>query len=342
VKRQLRGPLCEFLWGFCTGCAGPHSGPRRAKRAKEMKRAKEILSPAKGSAAISRAEALAGALAVAVMLLVPAVRASAQAPRTIAGCPVDPVTFHTCALLKMKTFNPARTPDGRPDMQGYWERTFTSQDIEEHTSGFGIQAGPSLVIDPPDRKIPYQPWAQELRKNIVDRFISPLASCFPPGVPRQAYAPAAHQIIQAPGYVVHLLEYSHSYQIIPTTDAPHLSSAVRLWQGDSRGHWEGNTLVVDVTNSNGLTWFDNAGNFYSDALHVVERLTLIDADTIHYEARLEDPKVYTRPWTMVSAMTRNKEPGFEIWEQACHEGNQAVEGSLSIGMKRYPGVAPPR
>jgi hypothetical protein len=278
------------------------------------------------------------------MLMVSAVRVTAQgpAPATAAGCPLEPVKFHACALPKTKTFDPPRTTDGTPDMQGYWERAFTSQDIEEHKGGFGIQAGPSLVVDTPDRKIPYQPWALELRKTMVDRFISPLASCAPPGVPRHVIAPNGHQIIQRPGYVVHLLEYSHSYRIIPTDGRPHAGSGFKFWQGDSRGRWEGNTLVVDVTNLNGLTWFDNAGNFFSDALHVVERFTLVDRDTIHYEARLEDPKVYTRPWTMVSALTRNKDPNFELFEQACHEGNRAVEGGLSVGLKPYEGVTAPR
>jgi hypothetical protein len=275
-----------------------------------------------------------------LMVTASAVSATAQAPATAtaAGCPLEPVKFHVCALAKMKAFDPPRTADGRPDLQGYWERAFTSQDIEEHTAGFGIQAGPSLVIDTPDRKIPYQPWALELKKDIVERFISPLASCFPPGMPRHVIAPASHQIIQTPGYVVHLLEYSHAYRIIPTAAGAHVPGAVKLWQGDSRGRWEGNTLVVDVTNANGLTWFDNAGNFFSDAVHIVERFTLVDADTIHYEARIEDPKVYTRPWTMVSALTRNKEPGFELFEQACHEGNRAVEGGQSVGLTPFPGV----
>ena len=277
------------------------------------------------------------------MLMVSADRASAQAtaPRTAGGCPLEPAKFHDCALPKTKTFDPPRTSDGRPDMQGYWDRAFTSQDVEEHAAGFGIQAGPSLVIDTPDHRIPYQPWALEFRKGIVDRFISPLASCFPPGIPRDIVAPAAHQIVQTPGYVMHLLEYSHSYRIIPTTGEPHVGSAIKLFQGNSRGRWEGNTLVVDVTNTNGLTWLDNAGNFSSDALHVVERFTLIDRDTIHYEARVEDPRVYTRPWTMVSALIRNKEPRFEVWEQACHEGNQSVVDQLRLGLKPYVGVAPP-
>src|SRR6266850_2397998 len=228
------------------------------------------------------------------MLIMPADRAAAQAaaPRAAGGCPLDPVKFHACALPKTKTFDPPRTEDGRPDMQGYWDRGFTS----------------------------------------------PLASCYPPGVPRHAIAPAAHRIVQMPGYVVYMLEYSHSYRIIPTDGKSHISGVVKLFQGDSRGRWEGNTLVVDVANTNGLTWLDNAGNFASDALHVVERYTLIDRDTIHYEARLEDPKVYTRPWTMVSALTRNREKDFEIWEQACHEGNQSVRDQLSLGMKPFTGV----
>jgi hypothetical protein len=194
------------------------------------------------------------------------------------------------------------------------------------------------VVDTPDHRIPYRPAALELKKTMAERFISPLASCFPPGVPRHAVAPASHQILQTSSYVVHLLEYSHAYRIIPTTAGPHAPSSVRLWQGDSRGRWEGNTLVVDVTNSNGLAWFDNAGNFVSDAVHVVERFTLIDADTIHYEARIDDPTVFTRPWTMVSAFRRNKEPGYELLEQACYEGNRAVEGAEGVGLKPYQGV----
>ena len=277
------------------------------------------------------------ALALAFPVTTGAASGQPSAPPMAAGCPLEPLAFHQCALPKAMVFDPPRTSDGRPDMQGYWERAFTSQDVEEHGEGFGIQAGPSLVIDTPDRKIPYQPWALAFRNGMTDRFISPLASCEPPGVPRDVIAPAAHEIVQTPGYVMHLLEYSHSYRVIPTGGAPHPDASVKLWQGSSRGRWEGNTLVVDVVNTNGLTWLDNAGNFVSDALHVVERFTLVDRDTIHYEARLDDPRVYTRPWTMVSALVRNKEPRFEIWEQACHEGNRSVEDQLNLGMKPYPG-----
>ena len=143
----------------------------------------------------------------AVLILLASAAASAQVPATgtAAGCPLEPVKFHACAQPKMKTFSPARTADGHPDLNGYWERAFTSQDIEEHGDGLGVQAGPSLVIDTPDRRIPYRPAALELKKTMADRFISPLASCFPPGVPRHAVAPASHQILQTSGYVVHLL-----------------------------------------------------------------------------------------------------------------------------------------
>ena len=282
----------------------------------------------------------AGTLMVGVF----ATAADAQpAPRAAGGCPLaDPAKFHACAVAKTKTFNPPKTADGVPNFEGYWDRAYTSQDIEEHgADGLNTQAGPSIVIDTPDKRIPYQPWAMALKKEMVARYISPLASCYPPGVPRYVISPGAHRILQSPGSILHLIEFAHTYRVIPTTAKPHLGEAIKLYLGDSRGRWEGNTLVVDVTNSNGQTWIDNAGNFYSDALHVVERYTMMDADTIHWEGRIEDAKVYTRPWTMVSALVRNKEPGFQLYEQACHEGNRSIEGSESIGMKTYRGVTPP-
>jgi hypothetical protein len=296
-----------------------------------------------------RGSGLAVALAVIMSALVDA--QNAAKPTTVGGCPAEPAAFHACALEKAKTFSPPRTRSGKPDLQGYWRGQLAQSFSVEGVSGNEPLVGsrvmpwaiaPAMIVDPPDRKIPYQPWALEFRKTITERFISPLASCLPPGIPRDIVAPAAHQIVQTPGYVMHLLEYSHAYRVIPITNEPHTPGTVKLWQGNSRGHWEGNTLVVDVANLNGLAWFDNAGNFASDALHVVERYTMIDRDAIYYEARIEDPKVYMRPWTMVSALTRNKEPGFEIWEQACHEGNQSVADQLRLGLKPFPGVTSPR
>ena len=98
-----------------------------------------------------------------------------------------------------------------------------------------------------------------------------------------------------------------------------------MYEGDSRGHWEGDTLVVDVTNQNDKTWFDMAGNFHSDQIHVVERFTPVDADTITYRATITDPKVYTRPWTIEFPINRNKRAGYELMEFACVEGEQDLQ-----------------
>jgi hypothetical protein len=223
-----------------------------------------------------------------------------------------------------------RLPDGKPDLQGYWETRngFSAWDLEEHkTASFGIPAGKGVIVDPPDGKVPYQPWALEKKKDIVEHhmFDDPQAHCYLSGVPRQMYTPFGFQILQPPGYVVLLYEAFHSFRIIPLGPMPHASDAIRMFEGDSRGHWEGDTLVVDVTNQNEKTWFDMAGNFHSDAIHVVERYAPVDANTFRYSATIEDPKVYTRPWTISFLVGRNRAPNFEQLEFACVEGEMDLE-----------------
>jgi hypothetical protein len=223
-----------------------------------------------------------------------------------------------------------RLPDGKPDMQGYWETRnfFTAFDLETHERAeFGVPAGKGVIIDPPDGKIPYQPWAAAKKKDLIEHhmFEDPQAHCYLSGVPRQMYTPFGFQILQPPGYVVLLYEAFHSYRIIPLDMRPHISSAIRLFEGDSRGHWEGDTLVVDVTNQNDSTWFDMAGNFHSDALHVIERYTPVDANTINYQATLEDPKVFTRPFTIAFALGRNTQPDYQQMEYACVEGEKDLQ-----------------
>ena len=180
-----------------------------------------------------------------------------------------------------------------------------------------------MIVDPPDRKIPYQPWAVAVGRigQNHDKYIDPRTACGSGGVPRLALQDPS-QIIQPWGddHVLWLFEDHHVHRVIATDGRPAIGNNVKLWNGSSRGRWEGNTLAIDVTNLNGYTWFDDSGNFYTDAAHLVERLTLVDPDTIHYQVTVEDPKAYTRPWTLVWALVRQKEPGFELMEEACIEG----------------------
>ena len=236
------------------------------------------------------------------------------------------------------TWVPPRTQDGQPDIRGYWSQrnnitTYSLQegvaDRAEHIRMSG--QAPALghaIKDPADEKIPYQPWAakkaalhkDEHRHPSKPEYLDPVSRGFLEGVPR-INLQGGFQIIQRPGHVVILYDYGHTYRVFPD-GRPHLGQNVKLWMGDSRGHWEGNTLVVDVTNNNDQTWFDIVGSFHSDALHMVERWTYVAADRIDYEVTIEDPKVYTRPWKMAWNYGRN--PPEEQWEQAVWEGNHAA------------------
>ena len=260
----------------------------------------------------------------------------------LAGCSEEPAQFHRCALAKARGFDPPRTPDRKPDFRGYWSRGVArgTDDIEEHAKGLGDSGGTSQVVDPADGKIPYQPWAIAKRRDHVANYNDPAVLCVQPGVPRQAYTAGVNQILQTADSLIFLNDYAHSYRVISLDGRPHLGRDIRLFMGNSRGRWEGNTLVVDVTNQIGKTWFDHMGNFFSDAVHVVERWTMFDANAIHYQATIDDPKVYTRPWTLVSGMRRNTDAHYEIWENACHEGSTHLSRT-EIGLKQYFGVTPP-
>ena len=220
-----------------------------------------------------------------------------------------------------------RLADGKPDLQGFWETRnfFSAFDLETHTvATLEIPVGKGVVVDPPDGKIPYQPWALAKKQEHLNSHLAddPQAHCFLSGVPRQTYTPFGFQILQPEGNLVFFYEAFHAYRIIHMNTRPHPDPAIKLFEGDSRGHWEGDTVVVDVANLNGRTWFDMAGNFHSDALHVVERYTPIDANTINYEATITDPTVFTRPWKIAFALGRNLEANYENLEYACVEGEQ--------------------
>jgi hypothetical protein len=213
-----------------------------------------------------------------------------------------------------------------PDLQGIWQVMNTAAwDIQGHSgqlfpglpARFAMPAGAGVVEG---NDIPYQPWARAKKEeNFRDRLTAdPEANCYLPGVPRITYMPFPFQIVQFSDRVVILYEYMHTTREIYMDGSPHSELAQDSWMGDSRGQWEGNTLVVDVAFFNDQTWFDRAGNFHSDALHVVERYTRTGSDQMMYEATIEDPKVFTRPWKMRMPLYRRVEPDARILEFECY------------------------
>jgi hypothetical protein len=225
-----------------------------------------------------------------------------------------------------------RGRDGKPDFQGLWEVRppggNAAYDVEDHLKQvYGIPPGKGVIVDPKDGKIPYLPAADQRKKDLVEHHMyeDPEAHCFLSGVPRQVYAPFGFTILQPAGYTLMLFENFHAYRVIPMDGRPHLPADIKLYDGDSRGRWDGDTLVVDVTNQNDKTWFDMAGNFHSDAIHVVERFTPADVNTINYEATIDDPKTFSRPWTIAFNITRITRPGYEMMELACVEGERDLK-----------------
>lgn len=258
------------------------------------------------------------------------------------------------ASAKAANWQHSRTPDGQPDMQGTWRpgAANANHSLEEgaEPENRRIQgrsdeeiakeqaATPKVVTEPADGKLPYRTDAVAKRTERLENLFTPTKlehiepddRCLLEGVPRISYR-SDWQIVQVPGYVIITYEWIHGYRIIPIDGRPHVGEHIKLWDGDSRGHWEGQTLVVDVTNNNDQTWFDSHGSYHSDKLHVVERFTLVDADTLKYEATMDDPAVFTRPWKIVFTVERRKEKGYEFFEEACHEGERSVEHMLEGG-----------
>ena len=202
----------------------------------------------------------------------------------------------------------------------------------------------SMVVDPPSGRVPVRPEAEATRDynlvNLTDSWLNhtPWERCITRGVPGGIFPGgygAGYQILQAPGYVVIFYEMIHEARIIPL-DGPHLPDAIRQWNGDPRGRWEGDTLVVETINYNdkgtiGTNIATRAirGLPQTEALHLVERFTPSGPDTIDYEVTIDDPGSFTRTWTV--AMPLNRDPTYQIYEYACHEGNYGLVNSLSAG-----------
>ncbi|MBV9745931.1 MAG: hypothetical protein JO099_19380 [Acidobacteriia bacterium] len=207
---------------------------------------------------------------------------------------------------------------GTPDLNGIWQVLNTAAwDIEDHSGQLGVPPGLGVVEG---GEIPYQPWAAKKKlENYAQRKTADQtgADCFLPGVPRATYMPYPFEIVQTPSRIAIRYEFAHGLRVIPVDGSPHPEGIPDAWMGDSRGHWEGNTLVVDVRNLDERTWFDGAGNFHSDALHVVERYTPTDASHIQYEATIEDSKVFTRPWKMSMPLYRVVDKNATLLEHEC-------------------------
>jgi hypothetical protein len=195
-----------------------------------------------------------------------------------------------------------------------------------------------MIVAPPDGKLPLQPWAAVQKKENEATYIDQNTHCFLSGVPRFMYEAGAYHFLQSPGNITILSEEAHAFRVIATDGRPRMASTIRLWLGDARGRWEGNTLVVETTNQNGRAFLDRRGTFYTDAATVTERLTMLDRNTIAYGATVDDPLVYTRPFTIAFMLMRHTTNDFEIWEDSCLEGNRDVQMLYSIGLKKYPGI----
>ena len=217
-----------------------------------------------------------------------------------------------------------RMPDGRPDLRGIWQAVNTAVwNIQDHPAELGIPAGQGIVEG---NEIPYLPSALARRRENYENRLSedPEAQCYMVGVPRITYMPYPFQIVQTPEQVTILYEYVHTFRNIHI-DSPHPPGPIQWWMGDSRAHWEDDTLAVDVVHFTDQTWFDRSGNYHSDALHVVERYTRTGADHMRYEATIEDPKVFSRPWRISMPLYRRQERDAQILEYECYALAEAAK-----------------
>ena len=268
----------------------------------------------------------------------------------VAAAVISMAAVFSAAQSPASNFNPPRLADGQPDMQGFWISVAAggAHSVEDGgdpdaavIQGNAPNENPPILIDPAGGRIPYRPEVAARRTQLLwdietptlREHVDPHVRATLDGVPRINYVPGGVQIRQSPGYVIFLYESSHTFRVVPIDGRPHVAANVKLWMGDSRGRWEGNTLVVDVTNFNEQTWLDSHGTFHSDALHVVERWTIAGADRIQYEATIEDPKVFARPWKVGFAINRNKQAGYEYYEDTRVEGERDAEEIIQGGKR---------
>jgi hypothetical protein len=271
-------------------------------------------------------------------------------------------------------WQPGRTPDGQPDIQGTWlnfdatpfeapapaaarpapvpgaaaaPNINPAPEFADHTHQVS-KARRAMVVDPPDGRVPVLKWAEEKRDYDLEHLPdapeheTPWVRCITRGYPA-AFFPAGYnngyQIIQTPGYVVIVFEMIHETRIIPIDGRPRLGAAIQQWNGEPRGRWEGNTLVVESTNYNDKGSIGTSaatgrmrGIPQSASMKITERFIPVGPNTIDYRVTIDDPKVYAKPWTV--ELPLNRDETYQMFEYSCQEGNYAMANSLSYGRKR--------
>jgi hypothetical protein len=231
------------------------------------------------------------------------------------------------ANAQNQTYKAPRAADGHPNLNGIWQAMNSANwDLEGHSAQAGqIVALGAEGAEPPGigvvegGEIPYLPAAaQKKKENYAGRLkLDPEVKCYLPGVPRATYMPYPFQIVQSGKVILVSYEYDGAVRTI-YMDNPG-PAPVDSWMGWSAGHWDGDTLVVDVTGLNDSTWFDRAGDFHSDMLHVVERYTPVSATVLNYEATIEDPQTFSRPWKISMPLYKHVEKNAQLLEFKCVE-----------------------
>jgi hypothetical protein len=245
--------------------------------------------------------------------------------RVCAAVAIAATLASVSVLAQTPTGPVTRTPDGKPNLTGIWQAINSANwDLQAHeakagpvvslAAAFAVAPGAGVVEG---NEIPYLPEALKKKEANAANWMAldPEVKCYMAGIPRATYQPFPFQIVQSPNTVIMSYEFASASRIIRMGTKE--QSPAPAWMGWNVGRWEGDTLVVDVTDQMEETWFDRAGNFHSDALHVVERFTPIDSNTLKYEATIEDPKTFSRPWKISMPLYRRREPNAQLMEYKC-------------------------
>ena len=236
---------------------------------------------------------------------------------TLATMALVALTSMTGSGQTPTAYKAPRTGDGQPDLQGVWQAVNTAVwNIQDHPPQLGVPAGQGIVEG---NEIPYLPLALARRQeHYRNRFTDdPESKCFMVGTPRINYMPYPFEIVQSANQVTMLYEYVHTSRHI-YLNGQHPEGKIQWFMGDSRGRWDGDTLVVDVAHFTNQNWLDRSGNYHSDSMHLVERWTRTSPDHILYEATIEDPAVFARPFKIRFPLYRRIEPNVQLLEYECH------------------------